>query len=328
MWIVQFGLFTLVLVTVYFAWQINRPLHIPAKNYFILHPGQNASHLAQMLQDDDYFEQSLILTWTARVGGFERSLKAGEYQFEPEFSLLDILNHIVEGKFVTYSIQFIEGWTFKDFLAQLRTKENIVHTLSRVSAEEVLGELNLPIRHTEGWFFPDTYHYTSYQTDVSILKVAFRAMYSALEKEWAARTDDLPYKTAYESLIAASIIQKESNVLEEYPIIAGVIVNRLRKGMPLQMDPTVIYGLGGIDGALTRSHLKKDTAYNTYTRRGLPPTPIAMPGLAALRAAVRPAKTTALYFVARGDGSHAFSDTLKEHNIAVSRYRKLLKSKQ
>ena len=321
--LVQLSLLAVFLTAAYFSWHIKRPINVSSETLIQLRSGENVSDLARMLQEHGDFDQPFVLLWTARIGGYERNLQAGEYRFEPEYSLLDILNHIAEGHFVTYSIRFLEGWTFKDFLSELSLADNIEHTLAGAAYEDILDELSIPSQHPEGWFFPDTYHYNSGQTDVSILRTSHQAMHSALEREWSLRKPDLPYDTPQEGLIVASIIQKESNVFEEYPIIAGVIVNRLRKGMRLQMDATVIYGLGGIDGPLTRSHLNTDTEHNTYTRAGLPPTPIAMPGLAALQAAAQPADTTALYFVARGDGSHVFSDTLDEHNKAVREYRKL-----
>ncbi len=322
--LVQLSLLTVILTVLYVSWQVNRPINISSETVIQLNPGDNVYDLARMLQKHGDFDQPFVLIWTARIGGFERNLQAGEYQLKPEFSLLDTLNYIAEGYFVTYSIRFLEGWTFEEFLSQFSSADKIEHTLAGVAYEDILNELNIPIQNPEGWFFPDTYFYNAGQSDASILQTSYQAMQSALEKEWALRKPDLPYETPYEGLIVASIIQKESNVFEEYPIIAGVIVNRLRKGMRLQMDSTVIYGLGGIDGRITRTHLNTDTEHNTYTRAGLPPTPIAMPGLAALRAAAQPADTTSFYFVARGDGSHTFSDTLAEHNKAVSEYRKLL----
>ena len=313
------------LVVLFIGHQITRPLEIPEDRVFTFKPGQNAADLARILQEDGIFRYSPLVILTAKLGNFERKLKAGEYHFKSEFNLLAVLTHIVEGKSIVYPVRFIEGWTFKNYLTELRSKSNLEHTLADVEFEDILDALQIPQKHPEGWFFPDTYVFNSGQSDAKILRTAYEAMHTALEKEWNQRRPDLPYKTAYEGLIVASIIQKESSAVSEYPVIAGVIVNRLKKGMRLQMDPTVIYGLGGLDSPIRRSHLNTDSPYNTYTRHGLPPTPISMPGLDALKAAARPADTSALYFVSRGDGTHKFSDTLDEHLVAVREYRKILK---
>ncbi len=274
-----------------------------------------------MLHESGYLQHPGILVWVAKTGQFEHLLKAGEYQFEPDFNILEVLTKIVEGRSIDYQIQFIEGWTFKEYLNELNEKPNLKQTLTDVDIGEISEKLGIPHSNPEGWFFPDTYNYNSGQSDISILQRANKAMLEIVEREWENRKQGLPYESAYECLVAASIIQKESNVPEEFPIIGGVIVNRLKRGMRLQMDPTVIYGLGGVDGPLKRSELDRDTEYNTYTRYGLPPTPIAMPGLAAIQAAARPAETPYLYFVARGDGTHEFSETIGEHLDAVRAYR-------
>ena len=314
-----------LLVALFIGHQITRPLEAPEDRVFTFKPGQNAADLARILQEGGIFRYSPLVILTAKLGNFERKLKAGEYRFESDFNLLAVLAHIVEGKSVVYPVRFIEGWTFKDYLTELRSKSNLEHTLADVEFEDILDTLQIPQKHPEGWFYPDTYIFSSGQSDAKILQTAYDAMHTALEREWNQRRSDLPYKTAYEGLIVASIIQKESSAVSEYPVIAGVIVNRLRNGMRLQMDPTVIYGLGGLDSPIRKSHLNTDSPYNTYTRHGLPPTPISMPGLDALKAAARPADTSALYFVSQGDGTHKFSDTLDEHLVAVREYRKILK---
>ena len=323
--IIQLVSLLVFLVALFIGHQITRPLKIPEDRVFTFKPGQNATDLARMLQEDGIFRYSPLVLLTAKLGNFERKLKAGEFRFESDFNLLAVLAHIVEGKSIVYPVRFIEGWTFKDYLSELRSKTNLEHTLANVEIEDILDVLQIPKKHPEGWFYPDTYIFNSGQSDAKILQTAYDAMHTALEREWNQSRPDLPYKTAYEGLIVASIIQKESSAVSEYPVIAGVIVNRLRKGMRLQMDPTVIYGLGGLDSPIRKSHLDKDTPYNTYTRHGLPPTPISMPGLEALKAAARPAETSALYFVSRGDGTHKFSDTLDEHLVAVREYRRTFK---
>ncbi len=318
--------FSIFIATAYAAYLITRPLNIPENESYLFESGASATDLANMLHRGGHLEHPEILVWVARTGRFERSLKAGEYQFQPDFNVLQVLMKIVDGQAVDHRIQFIEGWTFSDFLAELNKKPNLQQTIADSELDAILKQIPIVGDHPEGWFFPDTYNYNSGQTDLSILQRSHAAMNTILEREWDNRHPDLPYRTAYECLIVASIIQKESSAEEEYPIIAGVIVNRLNRGMRLQMDPTVIYGLGGTDGPLKRSELDRDTPYNTYTRFGLPPTPIAMPGLAAIQAAARPAETTHFYFVSRGDGTHQFSDTIDEHLKAVRNYRKLRES--
>ncbi len=319
---VQLSCLIIFCIGIYVGYQVSKPLNISPERVYNLEQGANVADFAQMLADDGYIDHVELVIWISRLGNVDRQFKAGEYRFEPEFNLLRVLDRIVKGEAIVHSIQFIEGWTFNDFLNELQTKSNITQTLTDLDYEGILDSLEIPETHPEGWFFPDTYNYNYGQSDASILRIAYNNMNRILHEEWDNRRPDLPYKTAYESLIVASIIQKESYVISEYPIIAGVIVNRLRKGMRLQMDPTVIYGLGGVDGPLRKSQLAKDTAYNTYTRHGLPPTPIAMPGLLALRAAANPADTEALYFVSQGDGTHKFSNTLEEHLNAVRAYRR------
>ncbi len=319
--VIQLGSLLFFCLALFAGYEITRPLHISNDRIYTLEQGQNVSDFARKLTVDGYVKNSKIVIWTARLGNIDRKFKAGDYRFNPDDNLLNVLDIIVNGRSITYSVQFIEGWTFSDFLDILRSKSNIEHTLADVPSDEILRTLQIAQEHPEGWFFPDTYNYSSGESDAAILHTAYDNMKRTLEGEWENRRPDLPYRTAYEGLIVASIIQKESNVIAEYPIIAGVIVNRLRKRMRLQMDPTVIYGLSEFDGILKKSHLNTDTPYNTYTRYGLPPTPIAMPGLEALRAAANPADTSALYFVAQGDGTHKFSDTIDEHIKAVRAYR-------
>ncbi len=316
---VSLMMFVLALILAYL---FLRPLHISESEIYTLEPGSNALDLAKELADSGVIAHTAPLVLAARLGNYDRHLKAGEYQFMPHFSVLEVLDHVVEGVSVPKPIRFIEGWTFRDYLDELQTKPNLELTLSQVPDEDIMQTLGIPESHPEGWFFPDTYFYVAGQSDADILKSAYDAMHKKLHEQWDNRASSLPYDTPYEALIAASIIEKETGVPSEYPIIGGVIVNRLRKGMRLQMDPTVIYGLDDFDGTLLRAELDTDTPYNTYTRHGLPPTPIAMPGLMAIRAATQPTETDALYFVARGDGTHRFSRTLDEHIEAVREYRR------
>ena len=221
------------------------------------------------------------------------------------------------------AVRFIDGWTFKQMRAALDAHEAIKHDTQGMSNEALARKLGIPDALPEGWFFPETYHFSRGATDLSILRRAHKLMQTHLNAQWAKRAGDLPLATPYEALILASIVEKETGKAADRAVVASVFVNRLRINMRLQTDPTVIYGMGeAFDGNLRRRDLQADTPWNTYTRGGLPPTPIAMPGLASLQAALNPAASKMLYFVARGDGSSQFSRTLDEHNNAVNRYQR------
>jgi UPF0755 protein len=235
---------------------------------------------------------------------------------------LDLLDKMVRGDVIVLTVTLVEGWNFSQVRAALAKAEHLKNDSGALSPADIMQALGRPGVAAEGRFFPDTYRYAKNSSDLGVLRQAMQLMDKRLSAAWDARAPDLPLKSADEALILASVIEKETGRAEDRPEIAGVFINRLKIGMPLQTDPTVIYGLGeSFDGNLRRSHLTTDTPWNTYTRRGLPPTPIAMPGKAALLAAVQPAQTKALYFVARGDGSSQFSATLAEHNAAVRKYQ-------
>ncbi len=220
-------------------------------------------------------------------------------------------------------VRLIEGWTFAQIRAALNASADLRHHSAELDDAQILVQLDVPEEQPEGLFFPDTYLFAKGSSDMAVLRRAYRAMQRHLKAEWEARNASLPYRTPYEALIMASIIEKETGLAAERDMIAGVLVNRLRIGMRLQTDPTVIYGLGdAFDGNLKKKHLLEDGPYNTYTRAGLPPTPIAMPGLASLKSALHPAKTESLYYVSRGDGSSHFSRNIDEHNRAVSKYQR------
>lgn len=311
-----------LLMLLYGAWQITRPLPVTGNEILLMERGDGASKLAMKLQDEGIIKQTVLFNIVARIGGFEHDLKAGEYQLPASSNLLDILDTVVSGRSISYPVTLVEGWTLTEMLEVLHRQEKIEAKIESTDHLKIARKLKLPPRNLEGLFFPDTYNYISGESDVMVLLRAYNKMNKVLNDEWRNRSSDLPYAEPYEALIAASIIEKESGVVEEYPIISRVIVNRLNKGMRLQMDPTVIYGLGSsFEGNLTKKHLKQDTEYNTYVRKGLPPTPIAMPGLAALKASMNPAETSALYFVSRGDGTHQFSETLEAHTQAVKKYQ-------
>ena len=259
----------------------------------------------------------------ARQTGTASQLKVGEYALDPALTPRELLQRMREGRTLQYRFTIVEGWNIRQLRAALRNATPLQQKTADLSDVELMAALGHAGQHPEGRFLPETYVYTRSETDLDVLKRAHAAMEKAVDAAWQARAQDIPLQSAEEALILASIIEKETGIAEERPAIAGVFARRLKIGMPLQTDPTVIYGIGSsYDGNIRRRDLTTDTPYNTYTRRGLTPTPIAMPGVDALKAAVNPADGTALYFVAVGDGSgrHIFSTTLAEHNAAVARY--------
>jgi UPF0755 protein len=259
----------------------------------------------------------------ARSLGRERDIKAGNYFFTQRLTPLELLDKLTRGDVMQAEVRLIEGWTFAQFRAELDASPDLRHDSKGLDDGEILKQLQASETHPEGLFFPDTYLFAKGSSDLGVLRRAYRTQQRHLQREWQSRSPELPYKTPYEALIMASIIEKETGRPEERDMIAGVLVNRLRIGMRLQVDPTVIYGLGAaFDGNLKKVHLLEDGPYNTYTRAGLPPTPIAMPGVASLHAALQPAKTDALYYVSRGDGSSYFSRNITEHNKAVSKFQR------
>jgi UPF0755 protein len=258
----------------------------------------------------------------ARGLGQERDIKAGSYEIAEPVTPTELLEKLTRGDVTQAEVRLIEGWTFSQFRAALDENPDLRHDSAGWEDNQILARLEAPQAHPEGLFFPDTYLFGKGASDIAVLRRAYRAMQRHLKEEWDARSANVPYRSPYEALIMASIIEKETGKASERDLIGGVLVNRLRIGMRLQADPTIIYGLGNsFDGNLKKNHLLEDGPYNTYTRAGLPPTPIAMPGFASLRSAMRPGKTEALYYVSKGDGSSQFSRTLDEHNRAVSRYQ-------
>lgn len=259
----------------------------------------------------------------ARALGRAQQIKAGSYELTAPVKPLELLSKLTRGDVTQAEITFIEGWTFRQMREALNASPNLRHDTLALDDAQILQQLGAPEQHAEGLFFPDTYLFSKGASDLSVLRRAYGAMQRHLAFEWARRAPDLPYQDSYQALIMASLIEKETGRATERAMIAGVLVNRLREGMLLQVDPTVIYGMGAsFDGNLRRKDLTTDGPYNTYTRPGLPPTPIAMPGLASIRAALHPAATDDLYYVARGDGTSVFSRTLAQHNRAVDLYQK------
>lgn len=301
----------------------NKPLSLPPEAVlYSLASGTSVAGLAADLEQRGYLEMPLYLRLLARWEGLAHKLKAGEYLLQPGTTPVALLEQLVAGKVTTYSLTLVEGWNFRQVVNAIAQQDALQHTLTDLSVPEIMERLGHAGEHPEGRFLPDTYHFPKGSTDVDLLRRAYDAMQRQLASEWAARAQELPLKTPYEALILASIIEKETGLAEERSRIAGVFIRRLNKGMLLQTDPTVIYGMGeAFDGNIRRRDLRRDTPYNTYLHKGLPPTPIAMPGIDAIRAALHPAAGKSLYFVARGDGGHHFSNTLKEHNKAVRRYQ-------
>ncbi len=283
--------------------------------------GDSVGRIAQKLQALHIPINTFWFKWFAYQKKLTGQLKVGEYDLKVGLTLPDILRLLTQGKTHQYTITFPEGWTFKQMRKRLAQQPDLKQTLADMDDETIMARLKADNKNPEGLFFPATYFFTKNASDFSILKKAYRKMAVVLETEWAQRADNLPLQTPYEALILASIVEKETAVASERPLIAGVFTQRLKIGMLLQTDPTVIYGMGSnYQGNIHRADLRTPTPYNTYIIKGLPPTPIAMPGKAAIQAVLHPTKTDNLYFVARGDGSHVFSATLDAHNKAVNHY--------
>ena len=284
--------------------------------------GSSLYRLSIELEQLGLIEQGRYLRWYIKLNKLGHLIQAGEYDVPVGTTPQQLIDKIQRGDVIKYSVTLINGHTFKEFLSALQADPILVKRLPEMNTEQVLQALGEERTNPEGLFYPDTYHFQRGDTDLNILERAHDRMSSLLAQAWDEREDGLPYKDAYEALIMASIVEKETAVGEERALIAGVFVNRLNKRMRLQTDPTVIYGLGEqYRGNITKTHLKTYTPYNTYRINGLPPTPIANPALPAIEAALHPATTKALYFVAKGDGSHHFSETLQEHEKAVRQYQ-------
>lgn len=311
--------------------QLDTPGPAPAPVVVEIPAGMALSRVAARLEDAGVLRHGWLFEWYGRLSGQAERVRAGEYRFPPQATPREVMARLVSGEVVLHSMTIVEGWTFRQLRAALAAHPALRQTLQDVPGEELMARLGREGEHPEGWFLPETYRFPRGTSDFELLRMAHGAMLRALEAAWATRREDLPLASAYEALILASIIEKETGLAEERAEIAGVFVRRLERRMRLQTDPTVIYGLGPqFEGRLRRIHLDTDTPYNTYTRFGLPPTPIALPGRAALAAAVQPLEGRSLYFVATGrpDGSHYFSETLEEHNRAVQRYLATLRERR
>ena len=308
------------------AWKLNsaleQPLDLTQEQLLDVPAGATPTGTFNRLQADNTLQDAfwLRLYWRFNLEG--QPLHSGEYRMTPGMTARDLIGLWQRGDVVQYSLTLVEGWNFRQVRSALAKHEKIEQTLDGLSDSEVMEKLGHPGVFPEGRFFPDTYRFVRGMTDAELLEKAYDRLDKVLAQEWAQRAPDLPYTEPYQALIMASLVEKETGVPQERGQIAGVFVRRMKIGMPLQTDPTVIYGLGErYNGKLTRAHLREPTPYNTYTIPGLPPTPIAMVGREAIYAALHPVSGTSLYFVAKGDGSHTFSDDLDAHNAAVRQFQ-------
>lgn len=303
-------------------------LHDPVA--YDLPKGKSMRALAQDLSARGIVDRPRVWELWARYAGDASRLRAGEYALTPGLTPVQLLQLFTSGEVILHSLTIVEGTNIRELRAVLARNTSLRSTTAHLSDEQLMRAIGEPNQHPEGQFFPDTYRFPRGTSDLDILKIAHRRLQTELAARWPQRASDLPLASPYEALILASIVEKETALDRERPLIAGVFIQRLRRGMRLQTDPTVIYGLQeAYDGNIRRADLTRDTPYNTYTRAGLPPTPIAMVGAASLDAAMRPATTDALFFVATGepDGSHYFSRTNDEHQAAVQRYLRKLRSR-
>jgi len=293
-----------------------------SQQVFQISPGSNIKSIAENLTRQEIIDDPWLFILLAKLKDVETRVRAGEYHIEAGQTPDDLLETFTTGKSIQYGFTVIEGWSFRQMMDALADDPVLVQTLNGLGDAEIMRLIGHPDQHPEGMFFPDTYRFPKGTSDVDFLRRAYELMQQHLEREWMQRDPDLPLNSSYEALILASIIEKETGVGFERPLIAGVFTQRLKRNMRLQTDPTIIYGLGsGFDGDIRFRDLKKDTPYNTYLHSGLTPTPIALPGLDSIRAALHPEPTKALYFVSRGDGTHHFSETLEQHNAAVKRFQ-------
>ncbi len=304
---------------------LNSPLRVDESRLLQVKPGSTFNSLSKQWVEEGIIRwphHGRYLRLYVRIGGKATKLKAGEYRIEPGMTAVSLVDGLISGKAYQHALTIIEGWTFQQMMQAVAQSAALKQTLPDDSAQSIMEALGRPGEHPEGRFYPDTYHFPGGTTDVDFLRRAYNTMTQILEKEWQGRQPELPLNSSYEALVLASIIEKETGQAHERAQIAGVFIRRLKLGMLLQTDPTVIYGMGSrFDGNIRRADLRNDTPYNTYKRPGLTPTPICLPGRDAIHAALHPAPGDTLYFVSKGDGSHQFSATLEEHNKAVRKYQ-------
>ncbi|WP_085625320.1 MULTISPECIES: endolytic transglycosylase MltG [unclassified Pseudomonas] len=324
--LLEMGLILAGLAVGWSAWKVNsvleQPLHVTQERLLDVPNGTTPNRMFYRMQSEGLLDDAvwLRLYWRFNMAG--TPLHTGEYRLTPGMTVEQLFDAWRRADVVQYNLTLVEGWTFRQVRSVVAKHEKIKHTLDGLSDSEVMDKLGHTGVFPEGRFFPDTYRFVRGMSDVELLQQAYMRLDEVLAKEWAERTTDLPYRDPYQALIMASLVEKETGIPQERGQIAGVFVRRLRLGMMLQTDPTVIYGMGErYNGRITRADLREPTPYNTYTMTGLPPTPIAMVGREAIHAALNPSDGTSLYFVARGDGSHVFSDDLDDHNSAVREFQ-------
>lgn len=308
--------------------QMQQPLSFEQDQLLTIHQGSSVASFAKQLVSKGWIKNRFWLRAYARINPDLVNIKAGTYQFTTGLSLQEMLRLLNSGKEHQFQITFVEGSTFKQWLSQINKEAQLSKVLINLSNEDIAQKIGIEQGNPEGWFYPETYAFTKGTTDLQLLSRAFNKMNKSLAELWENRASNLPYESPYSALIMASIIEKETSHIPEQPLISSVFINRLKKRMRLQTDPTVIYGLGDrYKGDITRAHLREKTAYNTYRINGLPPTPIAMPSYSAIKATLNPATSDYYYFVSNGEGKHVFSKTLNEHNKAVRDYLASQKNK-
>lgn len=316
------GCIVLLCWGVFFQKAIHSPIVFKHNIHYILRPHTTATAFVTDLGQQSSLQYPRVLRFFMKLHGYDRVLQAGEYLFPVGSSAVQIVMQVTQGRVLYRAFTLVDGWNCRQLLSQLAQVSGIRHTLTNVTPKELAQKLKLNLTTPEGLLLPDTYYYTKGTTDLQLLQRAQKAMQKYVHKQWPQRIKKLPYRNYYQALIVASMLEKEASVPKERPIIAAIILKRLRKWIPLQIDSTVIYGLGkNFNGNLTRKDLRHKTPYNTYVNYGLPPTPIAMPGRQAIYAALHPTHTEMMYFVAKKDGSHVFSKTLQQHNVQVAKYQ-------
>lgn len=318
------GVALAITATAYAFWYMATPMQVrnlPVE--FEIPPGSGFRAAVEQIEKAGIDVHAVSFEILARALGVANSVKAGSYEVTKRHTPMELLERLARGDVIQVDLILLEGWTIRQVRSAIEVNPLLRHETRALDDRQLLERLGAKEQHAEGLFFPDTYRFAKGSGDLALLRRAYQAMRDHLAQEWSARSPDAPYRTPYEALIMASIIEKETGRAEERDLVAGVLVNRLRIGMRLQADPTVIYGLGEeFDGNLRKVHLLEDGPYNSYTRVGLPPTPISMPGLASLRAALQPARTNALYYVSRGDGTSEFSRSLSKHHRAVDKFQR------
>lgn len=321
-WLIRLLLAALLLSMSWLAWVVWVPVDLPSTPYNLtVGPNRTLSQVARGLKQSGLIRNRLVMVVLARLDGTERNIKTGLYRFDAPVSMWSILQRLRDGQPDEASATVIEGWTFRQFRALLDRSPDLQHQTSGWSDSQILAAVGADVPYAEGLFFPSTYYFTPGSSDLEIYRRAYQTMQHQLDQAWQSRSADLPLTSPYQLLTLASLIEKETSREQDRDMVAAVFVNRLKQPMRLQTDPSVIYGMGAAyNGRISKADLRRDTPYNTYTRDGLTPTPISLPGEASLNAAAHPAASKALYFVARGDGSSYFSETLSEHNGAVRKF--------